>query len=147
LSKQTRHFIQKEIKVIFLGDLTPFPADFISAANECMDKTKNLTRMTLCLCVNYGGRADIMRAVNKIIADGETNMTEQDFSRYLYTADIPDPDLVVRTSGECRVSNFMLWQMAYSELKFIDIYWPDITDEIIDEIVAEYRKRDRRRGK
>jgi undecaprenyl diphosphate synthase len=140
LSKQTKHFIKKEIRVLFLGDLTRFDEDFRQAAKECMEKTKDLQRMTLILCVNYGGRADIIQAVQKGGAD---------FEKYIYTNahNIPDPDLVVRTSGEQRISNFMLWQMAYSELKFIDTLWPDITDEIIDGIVAEFVKRDRRRGK
>jgi undecaprenyl diphosphate synthase len=160
LSKQIKHYVEKEIRVLFFGDLSKFPADFIQAANECMEKTKNLTRMTLCLCVNYGGRADILHAVNKIIS-GRLNpaerpshlalsarsLTEADISNNLYTADIPEPDLVVRTGGECRISNFMLWQMAYSELKFVDTYWPDITNGMIDGIITEFNKRDRRNGK
>ena len=140
LSKQTKHFIEKEIRVLFLGDLTPFDDDFKKSAAECMEKTKNMTRMTLCLCVNYGGRADIIQAVKKGGAD---------FEKHLYTNahNIPEPDLVVRTSGELRISNFMLWQMAYSELKFVETLWPDISDKIIDEIITEFDKRDRRKGK
>jgi undecaprenyl diphosphate synthase len=164
LAKQTKHFVKKGIRVLFLGDLSRFDSDFITSANECMEKTKDLTRMTLCLCVNYGGRADITNAVNKILSaklspdkllpenpqnpqTPQIPVTEREISEYLYTAKIPDPDLVVRTSGEYRISNFMLWQMAYSELKFIDIHWPDITDEIIDGIITEFNKRDRRKGK
>jgi undecaprenyl diphosphate synthase len=144
IDKQIAHFVKKGIRVLFLGDLTKFPKDFQESALKVAEETKNLTGMTLALCVNYGGRADIVRAANSI---ENFPVTEKEFGIHLYGAELPDPDIVVRTGGEYRISNFMLWQMAYSELFFIDTLWPDITKDVLINIIADYNKRDRRKGK
>ena len=143
--KQIKHFVKRGYKVVFWGDMTKFPAEFQTAAKDCAERTKDLTNMTLALCVNYGGRADIVNAINKMPKDAL--VTEATFSKHLYGAEYPEPDIVVRTSGEHRISNFMLWQMAYSELFFIDTLWPDMTNEVVDDIIAQFNKRDRRKGK
>lgn len=143
ISKQTKHFVAQGVRVVFWGDLSRFPESFQKAALDCVAQTKNLTKMTLALCVNYGGKADIVQAVAKI----KGQVTAESISRHLYSAAYPDPDIVVRTSGEKRLSNFMLWQMAYSELFFLDKYWPNIGAKDIDKIIREFNKRHRRNGK
>ncbi|MDR0384363.1 MAG: di-trans,poly-cis-decaprenylcistransferase [Christensenellaceae bacterium] len=144
ISKQTEHFIANGMKVVFLGDLSKFPVDFQLSANECMKKTENLTKTTVCFFCNYGGRADIANAFRLA-----SIANDLDFEKYLYTNShgIPDPDIVIRTSGEYRISNFLLYQMAYAELFFIPTYWPNMHKGIIDEILIEYKNRDRRHGK
>ncbi len=143
IEKQTKHFIKEKIRVVFWGDLTRFPDDFQKAAIKCSEETKVFQSKTLALCVNYGGKLDIIQAVNNI--SGEIN--EESITRCLYSYDVPDPDIVVRTSGEKRISNFLLWQMAYSELFFIDTLWPDVNHKTIDMILHSYNKRNRRNGK
>ena len=117
-----------------------------------IDKTDTIAaRLPGCfqanVCLNYGGRDEIVRAVNRFAAEhpGET-ITEAAMAEYLDTAGIPDPDLIIRTGGEYRISNFLMWESAYSELYFTDVLWPDFSEKDIDEAVAEYRHRDRRFG-
>lgn len=154
ISKQVEHFVKKGVRVLFMGDLTKFPQDFQDAAADCIARTKDMKKMTMCIYVNYGGRADIIYAVKKLLAENKSSetLTEAEFSKYLYTTEpdlhpIPDPDMVVRTSGEHRLSNFTLWQMAYSELFFINTLWPDMTPKIVDGLIAEFNTRERRKGK
>ena len=97
------------------------------------------------ICINYGGRAEIVDAVNKIIESRETNITEESFNKYLYN-ELPDVDLMIRTSGELRISNFLLWQISYAELYFPKCYFPDFNEEEYDKALLEYTKRDRRFG-
>lgn len=101
---------------------------------------------TLLVALSYGGRAEIVDAVNAAIAAGEKDVTEQSFARYLYAPDVPDPDLIIRTSGEVRTSNFLLWESAYSEYYFTDVLWPDFGREEFDKALASYSKRERRMG-
>ena len=101
---------------------------------------------TVNIALNYGGRAEIVNAANKLIAKGKTHITEEDIQRELYTFDIPDPDLIVRTGGEYRISNFLMWQSAYSELYFTRTLWPDMTSGDVDAAVEEFYKRTRRFG-
>lgn len=116
---------------------------------EQIDKTEKLTkdneRITLNIAFNYGGRSEIVDAVNKIIKDGVTEITEESFSKYLYS-DIPDPELLIRTSGELRISNFLLWQIAYSELYITDMTWPDFDEMELEKALETYMKRERRFG-
>lgn len=98
------------------------------------------------IALNYGGRAEIVNAANRAIKDGHTELTEQILSRYMYTSHSPDPDLIIRTGGEFRISNFLLWQGAYSEYVILDKLWPDLTKEDIDECVAKFKSRERRFG-
>ena len=107
--------------------------------------TLNNTGGILNICLNYGGRAEIVDAVNKIIKDKKESITEEEFKKYLYQ-DLPDIDLMIRTSGEIRISNFMLWQLSYAELYFPNCYFPDFLEEEYDKALTEYTKRDRRFG-
>ena len=104
--------------------------------------------MTVCFAFNYGGRAEIVAAVRRIVADGvpEPELTEAIFGRYLYTADMPDPDLVIRTAGEQRLSNFLIWQAAYAEFYSTPVLWPDFGPDDVDQAIAAYGQRRRRFG-
>ncbi len=114
-----------------------------------IEKTENLTKdnqsITLNIAFNYGGRSEILDAVNKIIKEGIGEVTEDTFSKYLYN-DIPDPELLIRTSGELRISNFLLWQIAYSELYITDLAWPDFDEQALEGAIETYMKRERRFG-
>ena len=129
-----------------MGDLSPLPKDVREQILDAAEKTKNNDRFVLNIGINYGGRDDIVRAVNRMIKDGKTEITEADLSAYLDTAEMPDPDLVVRTSGEERISNFMIYQMAYSELYFPKTLWPDFHKENVEDCIREFSKRNRRYG-
>jgi undecaprenyl diphosphate synthase len=133
------------IRITTMGDTSRFPKDLQEKLKKVTEMSKNNTRGTLNLCIGYGGRADIVQAVNQIKDKG--NVTEESFEKYLYGADLPDIDFVVRTSGEQRISNFMLWKMAYSELYFPKIFWPTVDEKFIDKCIIEYQKRNRRYGK
>ena len=137
-----------QIRLKILGDTTALSP----AIQSLIDKTDAIAaRLPGCfqanVCLNYGGRDEIVRAVNRFAAEhpGET-ITEAAMAEYLDTAGIPDPDLIIRTGGEYRISNFLMWESAYSELYFTDVLWPDFSEKDIDEAVAEYRHRDRRFG-
>ena len=137
-----------QIRLKILGDTTALSP----AIQGLIDKTDAIAaRLPGCfqanVCLNYGGRDEIVRAVNRFTAEhpGEP-ITEATMAEYLDTAGIPDPDLIIRTGGEYRISNFLMWESAYSELYFTDVLWPDFSEKDIDEAVAEYRHRDRRFG-
>ena len=115
------------------------------AMNKMENDTQNNTKGTLNICLNYGGRAEIVDAINKIIKAKENNITEEKFQKYLYQ-DLIDIDLMIRTSGELRISNFMLWQLSYAELYFPNCYFPDFNEEEYYKALIEYTKRDRRFG-
>jgi undecaprenyl diphosphate synthase len=139
-------FNEWNVKIQTSGDVTKFPNDMQDKLNELLTETKNNTGCILNLCINYGGRADIVRAANLAIA-GKKPVTEADFSKLVYGAELPPLDFVVRTSGENRISNFMLWQMAYSELLFIKQFWPSMTPRLVDKCLVNFQKRKRRFGK
>lgn len=139
-------FFQKEnIKVVFSGKRDNLRKDVLDAMDKMTETTKNNTKGTLNICLNYGGRAEIVDAVNNIIKDNKTDINEDTFSKYLYN-DLPDVDLMIRTSGELRISNFLLWQISYAELYFPKCYFPDFNEEEYDLALLEYTKRDRRFG-
>jgi len=145
----TPFFNENNVKVVTMGDITRFPQDLQDKLGEIMQSTKHNDGTILNLCINYGGKADIVHAVNKFIINSpltEQLITEQDLEKNLYGADLPPPDLIVRTSGEQRVSNFMLWQMAYSEFFFIKPHWPAMTARLVDKCIIDYQKRNRRFG-
>ena len=131
----------------FLGDLSVLDDDLKELIRETNEISARIEGFQANVCLNYGGRDEIVRAVNRFAAEhpGET-ITEAAMAEYLDTAGIPDPDLIIRTGGEYRISNFLLWESAYSELYFTDVLWPDFSEKDIDEAVAEYRHRDRRFG-
>ena len=148
---------QNNVKVKILGDYRVVPKVAVDRLEKSLETTRNNTGLQFNIALNYGSRAEIVRAVNNIKRDVETGrltedieITEEIISRYLYTGDengnIPDPDLIIRTSGEERLSNFMLWQSAYSEFEFTDVLWPDFTPQEYEKLIEQYQKRDRRFG-
>ena len=145
--KKEDNIIEKnQIKLSSIGYLEPFPDDLKSALADMKEKTKNYDRMQVTLALNYGGRDDIVRAVNSLIKQGNNNITEKDLLDQLDTKNIPEPDFVLRTSGEMRISNFMLYQMAYSELYFPKVLWPDFNEKHLYKALKIYQKRNRRYG-
>ena len=142
----------ENIKVKVLGDITRLSEGMQKSIKKCMERTKNNTGVTFNIALNYGGRNEILSAVKKIayeVKNGNINVeeiTEDTISNNLYTAGEPDPDLLIRTSGELRLSNFLLWQLAYTEFLFIDKNWPDFSEEDINEAIEVYQKRNRKFG-
>ena len=145
--KEKDFFIKNNIKVVFSGRDEPLPKRVIKARDKLTELTKGNTGGTLNMCLNYGGRAEIVDATKKIIESGlkPEEVTEEVFSKYLYQ-DLPDIDLMIRTSGELRLSNFLLWQNSYAEFYFPETYFPDFSTEDFDKAIIEYNKRDRRFG-
>ena len=142
----------ENIKVKILGDITALSKGMQKSINECMERTKNNTGVTFNIALNYGGRDEIVKATKKIaekVKNGEINIediNEELISKNLYTAGEPDPDLLIRTSGELRLSGFLPWQSVYSELLFINKNWPDFSEEDLDNSIIEYQKRTRKFG-
>ena len=145
--KYTQDFIDDNIRVVFSGRDEPLPERVIRARDELVAATANNTGCVVNFCMNYGGRAEIVDAVKKIIRSGEDveNLTEEVFHSYLYQ-DLPDVDLMIRTSGELRLSNFMLWQNSYAEFYFPKTKFPDFHEADFDRAIVEYTSRDRRFG-
>jgi undecaprenyl diphosphate synthase len=144
--------IQKnEIRMRFLGRMDELPAGVQNDVRDAMEKTAGNKGMVLCVALNYGGRAEIVDAMNAILSErnghGTPNkVTEEQLSRHLYTEGLPDPDLLIRTSGEMRVSNFLLWQIAYAEIFVTETLWPDFNRARLLEALLEFQKRERRYG-
>jgi len=141
VNKELEELHKNNVKVDVLGDWTPFSKVVRDALNKTIDKTAGNTGLKFHICLNYGSRAEILRAAAML-----TDETEEAFSSLLYSAGVPDPDLLIRPGGEKRISNFLLWQVAYSELVFSDILWPDYKPEDFDEAIEEYNTRKRRFG-
>jgi undecaprenyl diphosphate synthase len=153
-------YIDSELEEIYnnnvivgvIGDYSPLPGDAVDALLKSFDKTKDNTGLKFNIALNYGSRAEIARAARLIAEDAAagrldaTTVTEADLTGRLYTKDMPDPDLVIRTSGEQRLSNFLLWQSAYSEFVFTDVLWPDFSPDEYERCIIEYQNRDRRFG-
>lgn len=144
--------VRNNVRVRQIGNSAGLPRRVQKAINDGAEETKNNTGMVLIFALNYGARAEILMAINKLLADQaegkvKGEIDEKIFSNYLYTVGIPDPDLLIRTSGEMRISNFLLWQLAYSELWFTEVYWPDFSRLHLLEAVFEYQQRKRRFGK
>jgi len=150
--RQEMPLLQKNnIRMRFLGRSNELPAAVQRDSREAMEATAGNTGMMLCVALNYGGRAEIVDAANALLAErrvaGNTaHLTEADIEEHLYTAGLPDPDLLIRTSGELRVSNFLLWQIAYAELFVTDTLWPDFNRARLLESFVEFQKRERRYG-
>jgi undecaprenyl diphosphate synthase len=144
---------KNDIKLITIGQTDRLPTKCRAQLQEVMDLTKNNTRMQLCLALSYSGRWDITEAVRRITFEVQNGNIEPDdvnddlISSFLSTANIPDPDLIIRTSGEYRISNFLLWQLAYSELYITHTYWPDFRRDELYEAIRSYQSRERRYGK
>jgi undecaprenyl diphosphate synthase len=139
----------KDVRVQFIGRRDwRVPRRVLRRMDESVELTQDNKRMTLTLAFNYGGRAEIIDAVRSMVADGvpADKITEKRLRDHLYAPDMPDPDLMIRTSGESRISNFLLWELAYSELVFTDVLWPDFRREHLYSAVQEFQNRDRRFG-
>lgn len=148
LEKETENMIKKGISLRFIGNIALLPDDLIAQIRETEKMTLNGLRMRLILALSYGGRDEIIRSIKKIMLSGikPDELNEKIFSQYLDTEGIPDPDMIIRTSGEKRLSNFLIYQSAYSELYFTDTLWPDFTKEEFFEVIRDYQKRQRRFG-
>ncbi|MDQ3194048.1 MAG: isoprenyl transferase [Bacteroidota bacterium] len=149
---ETDRLHQNDVRLIATGDLENLPQKVMNELNEAMSKTKDNKLMTLNLALSYSGRWDILNAVKKILKEQNESkfdletLNEKWFSDYLATGSIPDPDLMIRTGGEFRISNFMLWQLAYSEIHIDNNYWPDFKRAQYYKAISEYQKRERRFG-
>ena len=140
------------VRVRMIGEKSRFAPDIIAGIDRMVESTKQNTGLTFVVAINYGGRDEIVRAARKLVTDYRANgldvstITEAGFASYLETADIPDPDLMIRTSGELRLSNYLLWQLAYTELYVTDCLWPDFNQEELEKAIASYNSRERRFG-
>lgn len=152
LNDYSKRADSENIKVKFLGDKKALSKAMQKSMEECVERTKNNTGITFNIAINYGGRDEIVKAMKKIATEYKEGkikleqINEEAISKELYTKDEPDPDLVIRTSGEMRLSNFLPWQSVYSELLFIEKNWPDFTEEDLDNAIIEYQKRTRKFG-
>lgn len=152
MQQEQKAMAGRGVRLLVIGDREPLPQDVRDTIDRFEAATAHNDRLTVIIALSYGSRAEIARAARLIAtkaAAGELDpdtIDEQMVAQYLYTASIPDPDLLIRTSGELRISNFLLWQLAYSEFVFPDIYWPDFGKEALTAAVASYRQRDRRFG-
>jgi len=148
VKEKKEEYKKKGIKVAILGDFQAFPRKVVRAIEEILAIVKKHERLKVNVALNYGGRDEILRAVKKIVSQKipPKRINEETFGKLLYTNGERDPDLIIRAGGEIRLSNFLLWQMSYSELYFTDTLWPDFTPEKLDKAIAEYQKRARRFG-
>jgi undecaprenyl diphosphate synthase len=148
IKRETNHLHENGIRLMHLGRLDGLSPTLQRQVLDAIELTKHNDRMILCIAFNYGGRAEILDAARRLMTNGLSpdELEEGLFSSYLYTADIPDPDLIIRTAGEMRVSNFLLWQGAYAEFYSTEVYWPDFDSEDIDQALLAYSQRKRRYG-
>lgn len=135
------------VVISFIGDTTKLTPKLQKILQNAVNTTKNNTGVNLQIAFNYGSRAEIVHAVQSMINNGEKEITEEKFGKYLYTAQIPDPDLLIRTGGEMRISNYLLWQIAYSEIIVVKELWPDFDKKSLAKCIVEYKNRNRRFGK
>lgn len=146
INETAAELAKEGIAIRFVGQRSRFDKDIQEGMQRVEKETGENTRLTLWVCLSYGGRAEIVAAVNKAEEEG-AKITEETLSTYLWTKGMPDPDIVVRTSGEHRLSGFLTWQSVYSELFFITPHWPDFSEALLDEILEGYTQRERRHGK
>jgi len=146
IKKEEKNLIKNNIKLFISGDISKIDKKTAEALQNLISKLKNNTGLIVNLCLNYGGRQEIVSAVNKIISSGIKSVDEKKFEEFLYTKDLPELDLLIRTSGELRISNFMLWQVAYAELYFTKTLWPDFTPKEFVLAIKEFQLRERRFG-
>ncbi len=152
IRNETQALIENGVRVRFIGDRLRLDKKLVGLMDELERVTSHNTLVNMTIALNYGGRDEVARATKRLaqdVADGRLNpddVDEETLPKYLDTCVLPDPDLVIRTSGEARISNFLLWQSAYSEYEFIDTLWPDFTRDIFGEVLQRFKKRDRRFG-
>jgi undecaprenyl diphosphate synthase len=149
LKKEDRVLVKNNFRLRVIGQKEGLPVSIRKELDRVVELTKENTRLIIILALNYGGRAEIVDAVKKMCQDGLKDINtldEETFSQYLYTDQIPDPDLLIRTSGELRISNFLLWQIAYSEIWITSDFWPDFRRKHMFQAILDYQKRERRFG-
>lgn len=147
LKENYDNFVSGDVKIQTMGDIKRLPSELYSLLLDVTEKTKNNTRLVVNLGLSYGGRDEIAYACNNLIQSGKTFITKDDIASQLYTHNLPYPDLIIRTGGEQRLSNFMLFQLAYSELYFTKKYWPEFDKKQLKKAIINYQSRDRRFGK
>ncbi len=153
LDSDLKEFKENNVRIRFIGERDMLAEDIAAKMEKLEKDTENHTKMTLCIALSYGSRQEIVHGVKKMAEmykNGDISLEDIDiksFSDILYTKDMPDPDLVIRTSGEKRVSNYLLWQIAYSEFYFTGTLWPDFTPKMLEKIIEEFNTRERRYGK
>ncbi len=145
LTSDLEEVVGENVRIVIAGTDDRLDKKIIQAARDAEAKTANNTRATVLLCFNYGGQKEIVEAVKRLVDSGE-EVSEENISKNLYAPDVPPCDIIVRTSGEQRLSNFMLWRAAYSELLFVDKDWPDMDASDVKKVIAEYNNRSRRYG-
>lgn len=152
LRKELDELHENKVCIKVLGDISRLPDECISEIHRAIEKTKNNTGIVMNMALNYGGRDEIIRGIKKLVLDekegkiGIDDITSDMFNNYLYTANMPDPDMIIRPSGEQRLSNFLLWQCAYSEFWYSNINWPDFNEKDLRKAIFDFQKRNRRYG-
>lgn len=152
LKKEIGELSRNNVKINVMGDISKLPKKAVLEIEKAVTSTSNNTGLTVNIALNYGSRSEILKAAKKLCQSVKNSsidikdIDENLFSQYLYTKNIPDPDILIRTSGEQRISNFLLWQIAYSELLFIEVYWPDFKSEHLMEAIIDFQSRQRRFG-
>ncbi len=146
LNKKFTRMMEQGVRIRFCGLIDQLPKQVLEVCRDFEAKTKDNQRIQAILALNYGGRREIIDAINRAIQDGISQFDEDKLRKYLYLPDVPDPDFVIRTSGEERISNFLLWQIAYSELYFTKVLWPDFSKEDFLRAIKDFENRHRRFG-
>tara|TARA_B100000579_G_scaffold437902_1_gene469796 strand:- start:7529 stop:8185 length:657 start_codon:yes stop_codon:yes gene_type:complete len=147
LNNELDEMIKNNVKFKVMGNLEKVDMITRSRLKYAEESTKNNDGLTLCLAISYSGRQEIVNAINKIIDSKIDTIDESSLSEFLYTSNIPDPDLLIRTGDEHRISNFLLWQVAYTEIYFSKVFWPDFKEEDLDAAINDFKSRERRFGK
>ncbi len=147
ITKYEPEMMRKNIRLHLTGDMSMFEDKYAHALLGAEERLSSNTGMVLSVCLSYGGRQELVHAFNQLIKQGKQEISAEDISANLYTSGIPDPDLVIRTSGEYRISNFLLWQSAYAEYYFTDVLWPDFDKEELNKAIEAYSSRERRYGR
>ena len=145
--KEIDSLMDQKIRVLPIGEISDLPDDAKKSLEEVVSKTAHNTGLTLMLAISYSGREEIISAVNKILSSGKNRVTEKEFSNYLYASNVPDPELLIRTGGEMRISNFLLWQTAYTEFYTTGVFWPEFRKKDFYRAITDYQRRERRFGK
>ena len=150
LDKEKKNLKKQGVKLVVTGEKENISPKLLKKIEDTQKFLEDCEKITFNIAFNYGGRREIVSAVNKILSENETKkiekITEEEFSKYMYRPEIPDPELVIRTSGEFRISNFLLWEIAYSEFYITDVFWPDFDENELDKAILSFNKRDRRYG-
>ena len=147
ISDFDKRFENDDVRIRLVGDINGLPKDLQEGILKIEERTKEKRGLTVNVAINYGGRAEIVHAIQKMKEDGIDDITEEAVNKYMYTYDAPDPDLIIRTAGEQRLSGFLIWQSAYSEFYFTDVLWPDFDEKELDKAIDEFNNRKRNFGK